>query len=122
MTPEEEEKLLEKLDAMEKEIESLKTPPTEVDENKEDTDPRIEKTVIALRKSLLTHFSQEKLDAMTWDELLIADSMKQDFKPPVGIIPPTGSGTQKQDTGSNIPESFRAHFSLDSDLQPGELI
>ena len=119
MTPEEEKKLLEKLDAMTKKIDLLENPPEKEDE-KEDVDPRIKKAEVALRKSLLTHFSKEKLDTMDLDTLLIADSMKADFKPPKGIKPPTGSGSQKEDSTPNVPDSMRAHFG--SELNYGELI
>ena len=119
MTPEEEKILLEKLDAMTKKIDLLENPP-EVEDEKEDVDPRIEIAEKALRKALLTHFSKEKLDTMDLEQLDIAMSMKEDFKPPKGIKPPTGGNEQKEDTDLNIPESYRAHFG--SETNYGELI
>lgn len=118
MTPEEEKKLLEKLDAMTAKIELLENPHEE--EEKNDVDPRIEKAEALLRTSLKGSFSDEKLAEMKFDALEIAMQLKTDFKPPVGIIPPTGGGTQKEDAYTNIPDGMRAHFGSDDNY--GELI
>ena len=102
------EQVLEKLDALNTRIESLETPPEE--EQKEDADPRIEKAASAIRLTLKGSFPDEKLDAMTLDELLMATSLKADFTPPVGINPPTGGGKQKEDAYNNVPENMKAHY------------
>ena len=121
MTPEEEKELLEKLDTMTKKIELLENPPEpEGDQKEDEIDPRIEKAEAIMRLSLKGSFSDEKLAEMKFDALEIAMNLKADFKPPKGMKPPTGSGTQKQDTHSNVPDAMRAHFG--SEMNYGELI
>lgn len=114
----EDKDLLEKLDAIITRIAALETPPDE--DQKEDVDPRIEKAATAIRKTLKGSFTDEKLDAMSLEELLLASTLKEDFKPPVGINPPTGSGTPKEDAHKGIPDNMRAHFG--SENKYGEVI
>ena len=102
--------ILAKLDSFETRLSSLE--PKEDSTPKED--PLKDKATAAIRKLLTPTFKEDALKKMSLEELIIAATLKEDFEPEVGIVPPTGGKAPKVDSRNDIPEAYRAHYNTDT--------
>lgn len=101
--------ILAKLDSLESRIASVEPKADALPD-----DPLKTKATAAIRKLLSSQFKKTKLDAMSLEELIIAATLKEDFEPEVGIVPPTGGKAPKVDSRNDIPEAYRAHYNTDT--------
>lgn len=103
----EDKELIELFEKLNLRMDALKKPPEDPKEDVED--PRLVKASTVMRVALKENLTKEKLDAMSFDELVIAMTLKEDFAPAVGVPPPTG-GQSKEDALKAIPDHLKAHY------------
>lgn len=92
--------ILEKLDAMEQRLESLEHPPEEesIEEKTDARDLSLEKGKSFFKSYLKDALPKEKLDAYTFEELLVAAELKSTFSnSTVNPAPPLTKTDHKED-------------------------